>query len=118
MDLQYTSVFIFINIATILGMVIFYASYVIATQRQDFEKISAYECGFSPFDETRSPFDIKFFLVSILFLIFDLEVLFLFPWCLTLGQIGLFGFSTMMIFLIVLAIGFVYEWKKGGLDWD
>jgi NADH-quinone oxidoreductase subunit A len=118
MDLQYTSIFIFINIATILGLIMFYASYLIATQKQDFEKASAYECGFSPFDESRSPFDIKFFLVSILFLIFDLEILFLFPWSLTLGQIGFLGFSTMMIFLIVLAVGFIYEWKKGGLDWD
>jgi NADH:ubiquinone oxidoreductase subunit 3 (subunit A) len=82
------------------------------------EKLSAYECGFDPFDDARSRFDIRFYLVSILFIIFDLEVTFLFPWAVSLNRIGLFGFWSMMIFLIILTIGFIYEWKKGALDWE
>ena len=82
------------------------------------EKISAYECGFDPFDDARSRFDIQFYLVSILFIIFDLEVTFLFPWALTLNKISYFGFWSMMVFLLILTIGFVYEWRKGALDWS
>ena len=82
------------------------------------EKLSAYECGFDPFDDARSRFDIRFYLVSILFIIFDLEVAFLFPWAVSLNKIGLFGFWSMMVFLLILTIGFVYEWQKGALDWE
>jgi NADH:ubiquinone oxidoreductase subunit 3 (subunit A) len=82
------------------------------------EKLSAYECGFDPFDDARSRFDIRFYLVSILFIIFDLEVTFLFPWAVSLNKIGLFGFWSMMVFLVILTIGFIYEWKKGALDWE
>ena len=87
-------------------------------QNPDNEKLSTYECGFEPFENARVKFDIRFYLVAILFIIFDLEVAFLFPWAITLGKIGVFGYISMMIFLAVLTVGFVYEWKKGALEWD
>ena len=93
-------------------------SYILASQKSDTEKVSAYECGFDPFDDARSTFDVRFYLVAILFIIFDLEVSFLFPWCITLGQIPLFGFWSMIVFLGILTIGFIYEWQKGALDWE
>ncbi len=91
---------------------------MIARQRPDAEKLSPYECGFAPFEDARSRFDVRFYLVAILFIIFDLEVAFLFPWAVSLGNIGLLGFWSMMIFLAVLTIGFAYEWKKGALEWE
>ena len=94
------------------------ASYIIARQRPDSEKISAYECGFEAFDDARSQFDVRFYLVAILFIIFDLEIAFLFPWAISLGTIGMLGLWSMVVFLAVLTIGFVYEWKKGGLEWE
>ena len=93
-------------------------SYIIALQRGDGEKVSPYECGFNPFDDARHKFQVKFYLVAILFLIFDLEVSFLFPWAVTLRDQGLLGYWTMMIFLAILTVGFVYEWKKGALEWE
>ena len=95
-----------------------FASLLVAKQRPDPEKVSPYECGFAPFDDARSRFDVRYYLVAILFIIFDLEVAFLFPWAVTLGSLGLFGFWSMILFLGVLTIGFVYEWNKGALEWD
>jgi NADH-quinone oxidoreductase subunit A len=94
------------------------SSFFIAKSNPDTEKLSTYECGFEPFENARVKFDIRFYLVAILFIIFDLEVAFLFPWAITLGSIGVFGYFSMMIFLFVLTIGFIYEWKKGALEWD
>ena len=116
--IEFISILIHFVIAFFLAALILSLSFVFAKQKSDPEKISAYECGFDPFDDARSRFDIQFYLVAILFIIFDLEVAFLFPWALTLSQIGLFGFFSMMVFLIILTIGFVYEWKKGALDWS
>ncbi len=116
--LNYLPIVVFLGIATGLAMVIVLASYLVAKQKPDAEKISAYECGFEPFEDARSKFDVRFYLVSILFIIFDLEVAFLFPWAVTLGKLGLYGFWSMIIFLGVLTIGFIYEWRKGALDWE
>lgn len=116
--LDYFSILIFIIFSIVLSVVLFVASYLIASQKGDTQKLSAYECGFDPFDDARDRFDVRFYLVSILFIIFDLEVAFLFPWALVLGKIEMFGFWTMMIFLIILTVGFIYEWMKGALEWE
>jgi NADH-quinone oxidoreductase subunit A len=110
-------IFFFI-ISLLLSGVIFTLSYLVAVQRPGVEKLSAYECGFDPFDDARTVFDVRFYLVAILFIIFDLEVIYLFPWCCALGHISYFGYWTMAIFLVVLTIGFVYEWCKGALEWE
>ena len=115
---EYLPILIFLGIAVALSVLIVAASYIIARQRPDSEKVSAYECGFEAFDDARSRFDVRFYLVAILFIIFDLEVAFLFPWAVALGDIGLFGFWSMVIFLGILTIGFIYEWKKGALEWE
>jgi NADH-quinone oxidoreductase subunit A len=115
---EYLPILIFLGIAVGLSVIIVAASYILARQRPDSEKVSAYECGFEAFDDARSQFDVRFYLVAILFIIFDLEVAFLFPWAVALGDIGLFGFWSMMIFLGILTVGFVYEWKKGALEWE
>ncbi len=115
---EYLPILIFLGIAVALSLVIVLASLVIARQHPDPEKLTPYECGFAPFDDARSKFDVRYYLVAILFIIFDLEVAFLFPWAVTLGSLGLFGFLSMMVFLAVLTIGFVYEWKKGALEWE
>ena len=115
---EYLPILIFLGIAVGLSAVIVAASYIIARQRPDSEKVSAYECGFEAFDDARSQFDVRFYLVAILFIIFDLEVAFLFPWAVALGDIGLLGFWSMMILLGVLTIGFIYEWRKGALEWE
>ena len=115
---EYLPILIFLGIAAGLAMVVVLASYVAARQNPDSEKLSAYECGFEPFDDTRGRFDVRFYLVAILFIIFDLEMAFLFPWAVALQDIGTFGFWSMMIFLVVLSIGFVYEWRKGALEWE
>ncbi len=94
------------------------ASYVLARQNPDPEKVSSYECGFEAFDDARGQFDVRFYLVAILFIIFDLEIAFLFPWAISLGEIGWLGFWSMMVFLGVLTVGFIYEWKKGALEWE
>jgi NADH-quinone oxidoreductase subunit A len=116
--IEYLPILIFLGIAGGLASVILLASYMLARQRPDSEKLSAYECGFEPFEDARGRFDVRFYLVAILFIIFDLEVAFLFPWAVSLGSIGLLGFWSMMLFLGVLTIGFVYEWKKGALEWE
>lgn len=118
MIIEYGSIFIFFIISLVLSVVVFGLSYIVSVQKQDPEKISAYECGFDPFGDARNTFDIRFYLVSILFIIFDLEVAFLFPWAISLRTIDIFGFTTMLIFLVILTIGFIYEWKKGALDWE
>ncbi len=115
---EYLPILIFLGIAAALAVVVVLASYVAARQNPDSEKLSAYECGFEPFDDARGRFDVRFYLVAILFIIFDLEVAFLFPWAIALQDIGTFGFWSMMIFLVVLTIGFVYEWRKGALEWE
>ena len=116
--LQYLPILIFLGIAIGLASVIVLASLITARQKPDSEKLSAYECGFEPFEDARIKFDVRFYLVAILFIIFDLEVAFLFPWAVSLGDIGVFGFWSMAVFLGVLTIGFVYEWKKGALEWE
>jgi NADH-quinone oxidoreductase subunit A len=115
---EYLPILIFLGIAIALSLVIMLATLIVARQRPDTEKESPYECGFEPFEDSRGRFDVRFYLVAILFIIFDLEVAFLFPWAVSLGNIGLFGFWSMMIFLGVLTIGFIYEWKKGALEWE
>ena len=116
---EYLSVLVYIGIAFIVSGAILGLSFIFGrVQHTDVEKLSAYECGFDPFDDARSRFDIRFYLVAILFLIFDLEVSFLFPWTVCLSSVGFFGFLSMMIFLGVLTLGFVYEWCKGALDWE
>lgn len=116
--IEFVGIFVYFIIALALAVLLSGVSFIFATRKADPEKISAYECGFDPFDDARSRFDIQFYLVAILFIIFDLEVTFLFPWALALNQVGFFGFWSMMIFLIILTIGFVYEWRKGALDWS
>ena len=110
--------FIFVVVSTLLAFLIFYLSYFISSHNPDIEKESAYECGFDPFDDTRTTFDVRFYLVSILFIIFDLEVTFLFPWTVSFGQVGIEGYIIMLIFLIILTVGFVFEWQKGALEWE
>lgn len=115
---SYFSVLIFLVIAVGLSAVMIGAPFLLARLKPDAEKLSPYECGFEPFDDARGQFDVRFYLVAILFIIFDLEVAFLFPWAVSLGKIGLTGFWSMMSFLGILTIGFIYEWKKGALDWE
>ena len=115
---EYMPILIFLAIAIALALIIVVASLLVAPQRPDREKLSAYECGFEPFEDARGRFDVRFYLVAILFIIFDLEVAFLFPWAVSLGNIGLFGFWSMIVFLIVLTVGFVYEWREGALEWE
>lgn len=115
---EYVPIVIFLAIALGMALAMLLASYIVARQKPDSEKLSAYECGFEAFDDARSQFDVRFYLVAILFIIFDLEVAFLFPWAVALGDIGLFGFWSMVVFLCVLTVGFVYEWRKGALEWE
>jgi NADH-quinone oxidoreductase subunit A len=115
---EYLPILMFLGLAIVLSILMVAASLVIARQKPDTEKLSAYECGFEAFDDARRKFDVRFYLVAILFIIFDLEVAFLFPWAVSLGEIGMFGFWSMVAFLGVLTIGFVYEWKKGALEWE
>lgn len=115
---EYLPILVFLLIGIALAVVMVGASYVISPKNPDAEKVSPYECGFEPFVDARTRFDVRFYLVSILFIIFDLEVAFLFPWAISLGDIGLFGFWSMMVFLGILTIGFIYEWKKGALEWE
>ena len=115
---EYLPVIIFLGLAIVLGLVLLLAAAVVAISNPDPEKISAYECGFNAFDDARMKFDVRFYLVSILFIIFDLEVAFLFPWAVAFKEVGAYGFWAMMAFLAVLTIGFAYEWRKGALEWD
>ena len=116
--LEYLPIVIFMGIAAALGLGFILAAFVLAPKNPDVEKLSAYECGFNAFDDARMKFDVRFYLVSILFIIFDLEVAFLFPWAVAFQDVGWFGFWSMMIFLGVLTVGFIYEWRKGALEWD
>ena len=115
---EYLPILVFLAVAVGLSVVIVAAAWIVARQRPDSEKLSAYECGFEAFDDARHQFDVRFYLVAILFIIFDLEVAFLFPWAVALGGIGLLGFWSMVVFLAILTIGFIYEWKKGALEWE
>ena len=115
---DYLSIIIFLIIALCLSAAFIAINYLASPKNPDPEKLSAYECGVEPFNDSRIEFDVRFYLVAILFIIFDLEIAFLFPWAISLGQIGLFGFISMMIFLFILTIGFIYEWKKGALEWE
>jgi NADH-quinone oxidoreductase subunit A len=114
----YLPIVVFIGIAAIIGLALLVAPFVIAYKSPDPEKLSAYECGFAAFDDARMQFDSRFYLVAILFIIFDLEVAFLFPWAVSFAALGWAGFWSMMVFLAVLTIGFIYEWRKGALEWD
>ena len=114
----YMPLVIFIGVSAAIGLVLLIAPFIVAFKNPDPEKLSAYECGFNAFDDARMKFDVRFYLVAILFIIFDLEVSFLFPWAVAFGKLGLFGFWSMMLFLAVLTIGFIYEWKKGALEWS
>lgn len=114
----YQPLVIFIGISLVIGLALLVAPFLAAYSNPDPAKLSAYECGFNAFDGARMKFDVRFYLVAILFIIFDLEVAFLFPWAITFGKLGWFGFLSMMVFLGVLTIGFIYEWKKGALEWD
>jgi NADH-quinone oxidoreductase subunit A len=115
---EYLPILIFLGIAVVVSGAAVGLSFVLAQQKPDSEKLSAYECGFEPFEDARRKFDVRFYLVAILFIIFDLEVAFLFPWAVALGDIGMFGFWSMVVFLGILTVGFVYEWKKGALEWE
>ncbi|MBC8050310.1 MAG: NADH-quinone oxidoreductase subunit A [Hyphomicrobiales bacterium] len=116
--MDYLPLVIFFAVALVIGLALTVAPFIIAPNNPDPEKVSAYECGFPAFDDARMKFDVRFYLVSILFIIFDLEVAFLFPWAVSFKEAGLAGFWAMMIFLGVLTVGFIYEWKKGALEWD
>jgi NADH-quinone oxidoreductase subunit A len=115
---SYLPIVIFIGVAAAIGMALLVAPFIVAYKQPDPEKLSAYECGFNAFDDARMKFDVRFYLVAILFIIFDLEVAFLFPWAVAFKTVGWFGFWSVMLFLAVLTIGFIYEWKKGALEWD
>ena len=118
MSIEFLGIFVLILCSFILSTLISGASYIVGVKQPDIEKVSVYECGFDPFGSSRVPFSVKFFLVGILFLIFDLEISFLFPWCVVLSQIRLLGIWVMYLFLIILTIGLIYEWVRGGLEWE
>ena len=115
---EYFPILVFLAIAGGLALAMIAASLVLARRNPNSEKLSPYECGFDPFEDARVRFDVRYYLVAILFIIFDLEVAFLFPWAVSLGDIGVFGFWSMLVFLAVLTVGFAYEWKKGALEWE
>ncbi len=115
---DYLSIIIFSIMALGLSCLFILINFILSPRKPDPEKLSAYECGFEPFEDSRMEFDVRFYLVAILFIIFDLEIAFLFPWAISLGNIGLLGFCSMMIFLFILTVGFIYEWKKGALEWE
>ena len=115
---NYLPVLIFLAVAAGIGVLLMAMGFLIGSGKKYDEKLSPYECGFEPFEDSRTKFDVRYYLVAILFIIFDLEIAFLFPWAIVLNEIGTFGFVAMVIFLTVLVVGFVYEWKKGALEWD
>lgn len=115
---EYLPIIVFLGIALGLSLALVIVSYIRGVKNPDSEKLSPYECGFEAFNDARMKFDVRFYLVAILFIIFDLEVAFLFPWAISLGTLGAFGFWSMMVFLAVLTVGFIYEWRKGALDWE
>src|SRR6202051_785734 len=114
---DYLPLVVFIGVAVAIGLALLVAPFLVAYKQPDPEKLSAYECGFNAFDDARMKFDVRFYLVAILFIIFDLEVSFLFPWAVAFGDLGFYGYCSMMIFLGVLTVGFIYEWRKGALEW-
>jgi NADH-quinone oxidoreductase subunit A len=115
---NYLPILIFLAVAAGFGLVLLVAGWLLGPRRPDREKVSPYECGFEAFDDSRTKFDVRYYLVAILFIIFDLEIAFLFPWAVSLDAIGGFGLASMGVFLAVLVVGFIYEWKKGALEWD
>ena len=115
---NYLPILVFILIGILFGVGPLIAGFILGPRRPDSEKLSPYECGFEAFEDSRMKFDVRYYLVAILFIIFDLEIAFLFPWAVVLGEIGWFGFLAMMLFLGILVIGFIYEWKKGALEWE
>ena len=115
---NYLPILVFIILGVVFGAAPIAISMLVAPRKPDDEKLSTYECGFAPFEDSRLKFDVRFYLVAILFIIFDLEIAFLFPWAVVLEELGWFGYSAMMIFLGILVIGFIYEWKKGALEWE
>jgi NADH-quinone oxidoreductase subunit A len=114
----YLPIVVFMAVAAVIAFALLVAPFLVAYKQPDPEKLSAYECGFNAFDDARMKFDIRYYLVAILFIIFDLEVSFLFPWAVAFRDVGAYGFWSMMVFLMVLTIGFIYEWRKGALEWD
>ncbi len=117
-NFEYIGIAIYFLVSLLIASIIFYISYGLVFQETDFEKTSAYECGFLPFESARSKFDVRFYLVAILFIVFDLEIIFLFPWAVCANRLSFLAFITMFIFLTILTVGFIYEWKKGALDWN
>jgi NADH-quinone oxidoreductase subunit A len=115
---NYLPIMIFLAIGIAIGVLPILAGFLLAPHKPDSEKLSPYECGFEAFEDSRMRFDVRYYLIAILFIIFDLEIAFLFPWAVVLDSIGLFGFVAMMIFLAILVVGFIYEWKKGALEWE
>ena len=115
---EYLPIMIFLGLAIALGLILIIAAAIVAVRNPDPEKVSAYECGFNAFDDARMKFDVRFYLVSILFIIFDLEIAFLFPWAVAFKDVSMIGFWSMMVFLTVLALGFAYEWRKGAMEWE
>ena len=115
---EYLPILIFLGIGTGIGLVLLALGFLIGQGTKDEEKLSPYECGFEAFDDSRMKFDVRYYLVAILFIIFDLEIAFLFPWAVSLDVVGKFGLLSMALFLAILVVGFIYEWKKGALEWD
>ncbi len=115
---EYVPILIFLGVAAGIGVLLMGLGFLIGHGQKDDEKLSSYECGFEPFDDSRMKFDVRYYLVAILFIIFDLEIAFLFPWAVSLDVVGKFGLISMALFLAILVIGFIYEWKKGALEWD
>ncbi len=115
---EYVPILVFLGVATGLGVLLLSVGFLIGQGRKDEEKLSPYECGFEAFDDSRMKFDVRYYLVAILFIIFDLEIAFLFPWAVSLDAVGKFGLLSMALFIAILVVGFIYEWKKGALEWD
>ena len=116
--LGYLPLIVFVGVAAVIGLALLVSAFMVAYKQPDPEKLSAYECGFNAFDDARMKFDVRYYLVAILLIIFDVEIAFFFPWVSVSGKIGLFGYCSVMLFLAVLTVGFIYEWKKGALEWD
>ncbi len=115
---NYLPILIFLGVATGLSLLLMTLGFLFGPRKPDAEKLSAYECGFEPFEDSRIKFDVRYYLVAILFIVFDLEIAFLFPWAVSLNKIGVLGIAAVGVFLLILVVGFVYEWKKGALEWD
>src|SRR5580765_4662347 len=115
---QYLPILIFLGLATVLGLALFTIGWIMGPRRPDAEKLSPYECGFEAFEDSRIRFDVRYYLVAIIFIVFDLEIAFLFPWAVSLNKIGTLGIAAVGVFLLILVVGFVYEWKRGALEWD